>query len=78
MPRSGVGVELEAVDVGGSLGCYIFDMDETLARYHCTEVYKVIAVAGGGRRCCLPHASATPLARIWLAAWLQARAAIDH
>ena len=50
MPRSGVGVELEAVDVGGSLGCYIFDMDETLARYHCTEVYQVIAVFSGGRR----------------------------
>ena len=22
-------------------GCYIFDMDETLAKYNCVEVYKV-------------------------------------
>jgi len=26
----------------GEYGCYIFDMDETVAKYHCTEVYKVV------------------------------------
>ena len=31
----------DAVLRAGGYGCYIFDMDETLAKYNCIEVYKV-------------------------------------
>jgi hypothetical protein len=31
----------DAVPRAGGYGCYIFDMDETLAKYNCVEVYKV-------------------------------------
>jgi hypothetical protein len=34
-------VRADAVPRAGGYGCYIFDMDETLAKYNCVEVYKV-------------------------------------